>query len=87
MVAAFICKSRKGGAGDVTRSWLFQYSWNGKVRQVGLGSYQQASLAQARKRAKAARDKLANGIDPIGEKRLRWDEIGERMQTPSLTDV
>ncbi len=36
---------------------------------MGLGPYQQVSLAQARKRAKAARDKLADGIDPIDEKR------------------
>jgi integrase len=52
----------------VTRAWLFQYSWNGKVRQMGLGSYQHASLAQARKRAKVAREKVADGIDPISEK-------------------
>ncbi|WP_369719926.1 tyrosine-type recombinase/integrase [Bradyrhizobium sp. LLZ17] len=54
--------------GGVTRAWLFQYSWKGKVRQMGLGSYEHVSLAQARKRAKAAREKVADGIDPIAEK-------------------
>jgi hypothetical protein len=34
---------------SVTRAWLFQYSWKGKVRQMGLGSFVNVSLAQARK--------------------------------------
>lgn len=59
---------KRDGEG-VTRAWLFQYSWQGRVRQMGLGSFVNVSLAQARKRAKAARDKLADGIDPIGEKK------------------
>src|SRR4030081_3409210 len=54
--------------GSITRAWLFQYSWKRKVRQMGLGSFEQVSLAQARKRAEAARDKVANDIDPIAEK-------------------
>jgi integrase len=58
----------KADGDGVTRAWLFQYSWQGKVRQMGLGAYVNVSLSQARKRAKAARDKLADGIDPIAEK-------------------
>ncbi|WP_407186696.1 tyrosine-type recombinase/integrase [Bradyrhizobium centrosematis] len=54
--------------GGVTRAWLFQYSWKGKVRQMGLGSLELVTLAQARKRAKLAREKVADGIDPIAEK-------------------
>lgn len=58
----------KADGQGITRAWLFQYSWNGKVRQMGLGSFANVSLAQARKRAEAARDKVADGIDPIAEK-------------------
>jgi integrase len=54
--------------GGVTRAWLFQYSWKGKVRQMGLGSLDAVTLAQARRLAKAAREKVAAGIDPIAEK-------------------
>jgi integrase len=52
-----------------TRAWLFQYSWQGRIRQLGLGSYVHISLAAARKKAKAARDMVGDGIDPIALKR------------------
>jgi integrase len=51
-----------------TRAWLYQYSWQGRIRQLGLGSYVHVSLADARKKAKAARDLVGDGIDPIGLK-------------------
>lgn len=53
---------------SVTRSWLYQYSSSGKVRQMGLGSLNQVTLAQARKRAEAARHKISEGIDPLDER-------------------
>jgi len=52
-----------------TRAWLYQYSWQGRIRQLGLGSYVHVSLADARKKAKAARDMVGDGIDPIALKR------------------
>lgn len=53
----------------VTKSWLFRYERAGKARMMGLGPLHTISLAKARERALAAREKLLDGIDPIDEKR------------------
>jgi integrase len=54
---------------NLTRAWLFQFSWLGRVRQMGLGSADVVTLAKARERAKEAREKVADGIDPIAQKK------------------
>lgn len=51
------------------RSWLVRYrAPNGKLREMGLGSTQFVTLAEARIKAEAARKKAANGIDPIAQR-------------------
>jgi hypothetical protein len=47
------------------RSWIFRYYRNGKSREMGLGSLNAVSLANARLKAAACRGLLADGIDPI----------------------
>ena len=47
------------------RSWIFRYYRNGKSREMGLGSLNAVSLANARLKASACRGLLADGIDPI----------------------
>lgn len=37
----------------------------GKRRDMGLGGYPAVTLAQASDKARKARDKIADGIDPI----------------------
>lgn len=49
----------------VTRSWLFRYMRAGRARQMGLGATHTVSLAEARERARLARQALLDGIDPI----------------------
>lgn len=51
------------------RSWLLRVMIGGKRRELGLGSYPEIPLAQARDRAREAKDKIRNGIDPIVERR------------------
>jgi integrase len=57
-----------------SKSWLFRYTLHGEAREMGLGSValdndkSGVSLADARKRAAAARTLLADGIDPIEER-------------------
>lgn len=51
-----------------TKSWLLYYELNGRVRYMGLGAYADFSLREARERARAARQKIADGIDPIDAK-------------------
>ncbi len=53
------------------RSWIFRYSLRGKAREMGLGSLVTFSLAEARERAKEARQLLTDGIDPIEAREAR----------------
>ncbi len=58
-------KVQPGGA----RSWLVRYQIAGKVHDLGLGSYPEISLADARQRALEARRVKANGADPLAARR------------------
>lgn len=48
-----------------TKSWIFRYTLNKKSREMGLGSLNTITLAQAREKAKAHRASLIDGIDPL----------------------
>src|SRR5271154_1341562 len=52
-----------------TKSWVFRYQrevgGRGRDRHMGLGSVHALSLADARERARACRELLAKGHDPI----------------------
>jgi integrase len=55
------------------RRWVFLFRWQGRPKEVGLGSASEGSrlyltLAQARTRAAAMRELLADGKDPLAEK-------------------
>ena len=52
------------------RSWLFRFMLNGRSRQMGLGSLQTFSLAEARDMALNCRKQLFDGIDPIEARKL-----------------
>ncbi len=47
------------------RSWILRYDVKGRRRDMGLGAYPSVTLADAKVAARAARAKLAQGIDPI----------------------
>ena len=47
------------------RSWVFRYQSSGKVRELGIGSKDDRSLAGARKLAGAMRAALADGKNPV----------------------
>ncbi len=57
-----------------TKSWLFRYRLHGRVRDMGLGSFQDFSLAEARERARAQRQLVADKIDPIDVRDARSQE-------------
>lgn len=48
-----------------TKSWIFRYMLDGKVRQMGLGSVNDRSLVRARQRAQEYRELLLDKIDPL----------------------
>lgn len=54
-----------------SRRWVFMYKWNGKQREMGLGSAARGRvpLNKARALAQEARDLLAAGLDPLVAKR------------------
>jgi integrase len=60
-------KPLKAGEG-VTRSWVFRFRRIGRLRDLGLGPLSTVGLAAARERARQARQKLLDGIDPIEER-------------------
>src|SRR5262249_2662440 len=47
------------------RSWIFRYKRDGRTRMMGLGPCHTVSLVQARELARAARERLHAGIDPL----------------------
>ena len=51
------------------RTWVLRAMVAGKRRDMGLGGYPSVTLAQARDLARAAREKVKAGIDPIEEGR------------------
>jgi integrase len=51
------------------RSWLLRYQLRGKVHDLGLGSYPEIGLADARQRALAQRRLKADGVDPLAQRR------------------
>lgn len=53
---------------DGGKSWLYRYTLRGRTREMGLGSLAAFPLPAARKRAMAARQLVADGIDPIDAK-------------------
>ena len=52
-------------------SWLLRYEHNGRERLMGLGPLHTIGLAEARDRAKRARQQLLDGIDPLDHKRAQ----------------
>ncbi|MDO9115660.1 MAG: Arm DNA-binding domain-containing protein [Polaromonas sp.] len=48
-----------------TKSWFFRYRLHGRLRDMGLGSFMDFSLAEARERARIQRQLVADKIDPI----------------------
>lgn len=51
------------------RSWLLRVLIGGRRREIGLGGFPDVTLAGARERAREAKEKIRNGIDPVEERR------------------
>jgi integrase len=84
--AAFVARNRKvsrknDGGGlylqtslvgkHITKAWLFRFKLNGRKREMGLGSVNTYSLAEARERARQCRQLVDQGIDPIEARKAR----------------
>jgi integrase len=60
----YLCVADSGSA-----SWLFRFKIDKKPRQMGLGSLDEVTLAQARELADNARRRAREGFDPLEERR------------------
>lgn len=51
-----------------SKSWVFRYRIDGKLRDMGLGPFHTVSLADAREKAEACRIMRLKGLDPLEER-------------------
>lgn len=65
-----------------SKSWIMRYTLAAKPCEMGLGSFNAFTLAEARERAKAQRKLLTDGIDPLATK--RGDLLIKRMADASI---
>lgn len=62
-----------------SKSWVLRITIHGRRRDIGLGSWPDVSLADARKKALEHRSAAAHGRDPVADKR--------RAATPAFRDA
>jgi integrase len=55
-------------------SWILRYERDGRERAMGLGALVDFSLAEARQRAKAKRQLLADGVDPLDHRQAEREQ-------------
>ncbi len=57
------------------RSWVLRAKVGAVRRDIGLGGFPAVTLSQAREKAREARDKISQGIDPIEERKAAKAEL------------
>ena len=65
--------------------WSFRYTINKKSREMGLGSYPDVSLAEARLHTLNSKQLLSKNIDPIDEKNRA--EVLRQQQNKKFSEV
>lgn len=70
----YLIVSRSGA-----RKWILRFTWRGQAKEMGLGSASSIPLVEARERASAARRRIANGFNPIEERK-------QHQQIPTFGD-
>jgi integrase len=52
-----------------SRKWVLRFTWRGRAKEMGLGGAASVPLADAREKAASARRKVAQGLNPIEERK------------------
>lgn len=52
-----------------SRKWVLRFTWRGRPKEMGRGSAANVPLADAREKAAGARRKIAQGLNPIDERK------------------
>lgn len=53
------------------RTWILRARVGGRRREIGLGGFPEVPVAQARERARIAKDEIRGGIDPVAQRKAR----------------
>lgn len=70
------------------RSWVLRVMVGGRRRHVGLGSYPEVVLAEAREKARVARTEISNGIDPVEARKVaRAQSVVERTRETTFREA
>src|SRR6516165_8564224 len=64
MIKGLLLQVSSAGA----KSWVLRYERHGREHMMGLGSAADYNLKEARERARAARQLLGDGVDPLAAK-------------------
>lgn len=64
---------------DGSKGWRFRFRFTGKARLMSFGSYELVSLAAAREKRDTARKPVANGIDPVEERKAQ--KLAQQLST------
>jgi hypothetical protein len=51
------------------RKWVLRFTWRRRAKEMGLGSAASVPLADAREKAASARRQIAQGLNPIDERK------------------
>lgn len=71
--------TRKGG-----KTWILRAAMGGRRAEIGLGGFPTVTLAQARDKAREARDKIERGQDPMAERKAARAALAAALR-PDLT--
>ena len=64
---------------DGSKGWRFRFRFAGKARLMSFVSYELVSLAEAREKRDTARKQVANGIDPVEERKAQ--KLAQKLST------
>ena len=63
------------------RSWVLRTMVGDKRRHMGLGGFPDVLLAQAKEKARKARDDIAQGVDPIAQRKAATSLLRSQQAT------
>lgn len=69
------------------KSWILRTVIGGKRRNIGLGSYPEISLADARESAREMKKKIRQGIDPVEERKATQRALREQSKRMTFAEA
>lgn len=78
---------RIDGTGEaMSRRWVYRFTLGGKSREMGLGSFPEVSLADARRFRDEAERQVRDGSDPIQQRRTERASLGTKPTFGAFAD-